>query len=720
MKTLLRTWVLFGSLAVVLTVSGQSDDKALRKLQRQGEGFLRTNEYLRALPVLEAAAELDQSNPTTNGMLVECYVALNRWEAALPRLESLYQDSTQRTQPLVNYYAHALHLAGRLDDAARVYRELLQKIARPGGENRAMIPVIQKRLLEIRRAKELLARPAGELVPEHLGRGINTAFPEFSPAVWDDQTTLYFTTQRPTNYGGVDIDGVFYEDIFQSHYRPDSGWTPGEALGSTLNTRGHDACVNFWVDDTTTYLFLYRQSNNGDLLLAEKTPNGWQTPFPVGDLNSKERETSLSITQDGLHAVFVSNRPGGHGGFDLYSADYDTAQQAWTNITNLGPGINTPFNEESPALTPDGKTLYFASQGHTSMGGYDYFRSHWKNGEWNAPAQLLPPFNSTADENYLVLTKDGRAGYFASNRFGGAGGLDLYRVEFPVSEEPVLAVAPTLASKPTEQPEASEHEPAPSEPVAEVAAIREPIPAPKDTSPPSATPQPEPVPTPSVTKRDSQPLPEKTLAESTGTVRLSGTVYAVDTQESIVAELTVTDLETGTVYGRLISDIPRGAYKLDLPKGREYQLLATAEGYLPKSATINLRRIAGNFYTQDLYLAPTRQRAVGKAEAIFFAYDSDQLDKPAKKALDGIVEWLKKEPTKKMLLLGNTDNTGLPEYNTTLSLRRAEAVQNYLMAKGIDASRLRIEGRASAQPRASNATELGRAQNRRVDLVWEN
>ena len=149
-------------------------------------------------------------------------------------------------------------------------------------------------------------------------------------------------------------------------------------------------------------------------------------------------ETSACFSPDGNTLYFVSDRPGGKGGKDIWMSKKD-AKDKFSEARNLGSTINTPYNEETVFIHPDGRTLYFSSKGHNSMGGYDVFVSHLNEaGIWSEPENLGTPINSPDDDMCFVISASGRFGYLSSARPDGLGGFDIYKLTFLGPEKPLM------------------------------------------------------------------------------------------------------------------------------------------------------------------------------------------------------------------------------------------------------------------------------------------
>ena len=263
----------------------------------------------------------------------------------------------------------------------------------------------------------------------NIGNVINSIYPDYVPLISADESIMIFTSRRKNSTGGLlDANGEYFEDVYIS-YKMDTGWTVPQSISSNINTNTHDACVALSKDGEK--LFIYRTGENltqGDLYSTKFDGKDWTLPEKLGsDINSEEgSEPSASISTDENVLYFSSNRPGGYGEKDLYRV-VKLPNGEWSKAFSLGPVINTPYNEDAPFIHPDGKTLYFSSQGHKNMGEYDIFKTTVdENGVWSEPENLGYPINTVEDDIYFVLSVNGKIGYYSSNRASGCGATDIY------------------------------------------------------------------------------------------------------------------------------------------------------------------------------------------------------------------------------------------------------------------------------------------------------
>lgn len=251
---------------------------------------------------------------------------------------------------------------------------------------------------------------------------INTAANEYFPYLANDQRLLFFSRRA---------DDKDDEDLYYSYYRDEDWVLPGKV--KKINTNKNEGMSTFVRDGRTMFFTVCgRKEVIGGCDIWQADVRGSEVldvePI-VGFPNSEKWESEANVNCDGTLLIFASNRPGGVGGTDLWMSRKIPGTDRWDEPRNLGIKINTPFNEEAPFITNDGKTLYFSSTGHLGLGEQDIFVSWWdeKTDSWNTPINLGPPVNSPHRELGFFLSADGMTGYFASDRPEGYGGMDIYK-----------------------------------------------------------------------------------------------------------------------------------------------------------------------------------------------------------------------------------------------------------------------------------------------------
>lgn len=287
----------------------------------------------------------------------------------------------------------------------------------------------QKLLIDCDFSLQAVRHPV-DFKPVNLGNAINSSADEYLPNVTADESTLIFTRKIGSN-----------EDFYQSK-KVNGQWADATGLSNKINTPEFNEGAQSLTQDGQ-YLFFTgcnRPDGRGrcDIFLSHKNSTDWDKPFNLGEpINTPGWESQPSISADGRTLYFVSLRKGGYGGYDIWKSRL--TDKGWSEPENLGPNINTPYDEQSPFIHPDDQTLYFNSNGWPGLGGKDLFLSRKdQNGKWQKPENLGYPINSGGDENGLTLTANGSYAFFSSNNLKGAGGYDIYTFELPEKLRPTV------------------------------------------------------------------------------------------------------------------------------------------------------------------------------------------------------------------------------------------------------------------------------------------
>lgn len=263
---------------------------------------------------------------------------------------------------------------------------------------------------------------------------LNSPQADYAPVVSPDGETLYFTSHRERDGERGNGEGRIYRSM-----KVENGWSKPVRLD--IGTPGRDVTTVGIIGDEEALLAYQSYRNEGSVWkLSQDDVGGWTQEEKLGfPIDSRHWETSMTERFDGWERIFVSNRPGGQGGRDLYRT-VKLPDGTWSEPLNLGRRINTLGEEESPVLSSDGQTLIFASTGHPGMGGFDLFRcKRLDNGSWSDPEHLGHPLNTPGNEAVLTLDASGSAGYISSTR-GGGDDLNIYKVEFQEDPGEELAV----------------------------------------------------------------------------------------------------------------------------------------------------------------------------------------------------------------------------------------------------------------------------------------
>ncbi|GIV44509.1 MAG: hypothetical protein KatS3mg035_1632 [Bacteroidia bacterium] len=383
-----------------------------------------------ALDIYHEVHKSNQQNAALNTRIGECYLVLKQFEKAKEYLEKAYALNPNEPRETAFYLGQALHRLGEFDRASQMFDEFI-KDNNPKKED-VKDAIFFKQ--QVATAKELMAKPK-DVTISNMGALINSPFEDYGPSISADGKTIIFTSRRPTNKGGaVDInDGKFYEDIYIAEWDDEKN-TFGEAkpIQGRLNTEYHDACLNISPDGK--FIFVYKnvpgETKSGDIYVSKLSGTGkWGAPEPLPkQINSSYFESSASLSADGKWLYFVSERRGGFGNGDIYRSK-KISKTEWGEAENLGPVINTEEDEISVFIHPDGKTLFFSSKGHNTMGGYDIFKSVYENGQWSKPENIGYPINTLGDDLHFVLSADNQTAFYSAIDTKGFGERDIMQID---------------------------------------------------------------------------------------------------------------------------------------------------------------------------------------------------------------------------------------------------------------------------------------------------
>lgn len=543
----------------------------------------------------------------------------------------------------------ALQLNAKWDEAMEEYARHGQIIRLSPDPDRTY-NMVDKHITECRNGKTYMASPVRATVM-NVGTSVNTLGNEYG-ALLDPKGELFFTARRVGATGGKinKVNNNWFEDIYSSRWEA-NGWSVAQPVAEPLNSSRNDATVSLSADGKQ--MILYRdERNGGDLFVSERAGNGWTEPQPLpASVNSPAQESSAWRTADGEWLYFVSSREGGLGGSDIYRSPWDVTVREWGTAENLGPDINTIYDEDGVFMTADGNTLYFASQGHSSIGGYDLFKSELRNGQWSKPENLGWPINSPGDDQFIVLSADGATGYFNSVRPGGSGGDDIYRVEFPIGRQ-VDQTAMLVSA--------------------------------------------------------GQGVP---MSEDEQMLRLIGFIKGLKMMEPLNATVELMSLKDPIFKASFTTDPKTGAFTAEVPAGKDYAVHVSADGYLMHSEYVESTKGQVRMDVDLKALEPGNSEVMRN---ILFEKNSYKLDASSAAELEMLAGFLKGNPELRIEIGGHTDSDVGPIPNQQLSEARAYVVLNWLVAHGITPDRLEAKGYGDSEPAKPNSGDGEKAMNRRT------
>ncbi|MFC2115206.1 hypothetical protein ACFLTU_01935 [Bacteroidota bacterium] len=395
-----------------------------REMFLEAESYFLFEEYIEALPYYEPIHKQYPDNDNISYKMGVCYLndpyrkaeSIGYLEKASQNINLKFKENSfkETKAPLEAFFylGNAYRINAQLDKAIETYKHF-KSLADPELYD---LELVDEQIRACENAKELEKRPV-DLEIQNLGDRINTRFSDVHPVISGDESKIVYIQKQP-----------FYDAVAYCEKMED-GWSFPRILMEELSVDedAYPTALNYEGDE----LILYRSDNFiGDLYTSKLVDGFWTPLVRMNDnINTKywESHACFSITGDTLY--FTSNRKDGYGGLDIYYSIRTDAGD-WGVPVNLGPTINTRYNEESPFLTNDGKTLYFSSYGHYNMGGYDVFYSTvLEDGEWSVPINAGYPINTTDDDVFFVPVRNGTFAYFPRLLDDGYGRTDIYLYE---------------------------------------------------------------------------------------------------------------------------------------------------------------------------------------------------------------------------------------------------------------------------------------------------
>ena len=578
--------------------------------------------------------------------LASIYMGKKSWEKAAVNLEKaitidpLYESRAKYYLGICNWELD------NFEEAAQNFEEFLESYTSNRGTIKDKATVYLK---NSQFAANAIKNPV-PFDPQPLANTINSKAPEYLPSITADGNTLIFTRRIGRQ-----------EDVYESTFE-NGAWQTATSIDN-INTDENEGS-QYISADGQSLVFVKCSDRSGyggcDLYFSEKTNGDWSTPKNMGQpINTKGWESQPSLSADGRLLYFSSNRDGGVGGRDIWLS-YRRKSGNWAKPINLGEVVNTPQDDEAPFYHPDGNTLYFMSNGHPGMGGYDLFVSRRSTeGEWDTVQNLGYPINTKGNEGALFITLDGKTAYFTKD------GLQLEETASVLSKAKRQPDIFTFDLPTSLQPN----------PVTYVKAIV------RDAA----------------TKKRIAKAKIELIELSTGTV-----LSSAQTDEQ----------------GQFLTALPLGNdYAMNINK--EAYLFHSENFALAQSNTIT-EPFQLNIELQSIPIETVT--TIEKAKPIilknvFFETGSAELMSTSLIELDRLKDLLVENPQLKIQINGHTDNVGSEGDNQILSTKRAKAVQDYLIKEGIASNRLKYKGFGESQPIASNDSADGKRTNRRTEFI---
>ena len=479
-------------------------------------------------------------------------------------------------------------------------------------------------------------KSASQYLPRMLSDTVNSFVMQYFPVLTADEQQLFFTRRN-----GITSNDT--EDLVVSTKDARGRWSKPVSVSSNINSPENEGTCTVSADGRQI-IFTSCRGRKGfggcDLFMSEKQGDEWSEPVNLGSgVNSTYWESQPALSADGRVLYFASERKGGRGGKDIY-VSYKNEKGEWSRAEILPSNINTSKDDLSPFIHANGRTLFFASDGRIGFGGYDIYVTERIDNNWTEPKNFGAPVNNFEDQFSLFIAADGKTGYYSHERDRDENTGRIYEIKVPEEQQ---------------------------------------------------------------------------VAHRSNYVK--GIISDGDTGNPIKARIELVDLKKNELISVVSSDSLNGKYLMVLTHGSDYGLFVSAHGYLYKSFNFNYEQ--ANLMEPisiDIELQKAKSGAIVVLNNIFFDYNKFDLKSESVVELEKVVRFLSENPKIKIEISGHTDNQGNEDSNLILSQKRAASVSEYLSQKGIAPNRIKTIGLGSKRPILDNSTDANRQANRRIEF----
>lgn len=644
--------------------------------------------FEKALVEYEKAQAFNPNNSYLNFKIGMCHFYTFKKPESLEFFEKAY-ELNEFVDPDINYFLGVGYQYDMQWDKATEHLKEFKKVLDPMYDKED-ITEVNNRIEQCKNGKILLKNPVEGVTVKNMGSNLNSKYSDYGMVITSDSSKLYFTSRRSNSIDGKldPTDNQFFEDIYTSTLS-NGKWSEAKNAGKNLNMPGHNGVVTFSPDGEKMIIFI-DEDGIGNLYECVKKGDSWGKPKRVaGDINSEFHETSAWYSPDGKKLYFVSERKGRSArapqNKDIFVATLSPGGNKWGRAKALPGTINSDQDEDGVYMHPDGKTLYFSSKGHNSMGGYDVFKSVLQDdGKWSKAENLGYPINSPGNDAFFYMGENKDFAYMSSYRKGGYGEQDLYKVIFGEEEEE--EIVEELVVEEVQEPEEVIEEPI----VEEIAEV-----------------EPEPEPEPIKPKVKVVPVEEKVEAPAVkGEYKFLGLVRDAETRNPVRAEVRIVNSNNETI--EVINSYEKtGIFKSDLADNNGYRVEVSAPDYVTNTQRITKGQLEVNESTDMLFNlqkvgAPSPEyrmaentnpvktnaspevrstpafKATGESDVIYFDVNSSYLRRDAKLKLNNVITQLNSNPSLSIDLGAHTDCRESEHYNQWLSDRRAKRTSDYI------------------------------------------
>jgi len=406
-------------LLVFSSISFAQSSINVNKLAKQGEKLIEKEDWLSAYQIFDSIVKSGDPNPYFKFKQGECGLHLTtKKQETIAILEKAWKESPS-DHIILYYLGRAYHHDYQFEKAGSCFDKYL---AYHDDDQLHIKEAEHYRRYSLNGSKLLKKKNKVEI--KNIGSPINTKDDEYVPVLTADENQLFFTYKGERSVGGKQNEkfksdekkGSYYEDIYCSKKLANNTWSNPTGIEKDINTKYNDACIALSPDGQELYTFHSDEKNEGDIHKCILKGDIWSEPQPLNkNINTEAWEGSCSVSADGRLFFFSSERPDGYGKKDIYVSAKQTNGE-WGPAKNLGAMINSEDDEDDPFISTDGTMLFFSSNGHKSIGGFDVMYSLYKDAKWQDAQNMGLPLNTTDDDRYFVLNAKGDMGFFSSNR----------------------------------------------------------------------------------------------------------------------------------------------------------------------------------------------------------------------------------------------------------------------------------------------------------------
>ncbi len=727
-----------------------SQQRGNRKLEKEAAGLITVEDYISACPIVHYLDSIKYSSKNFayyNGL---CVFHTENKAGSLPYFIEARKNGVN-AHDLPFYLGRSFHFSLQFDSATFYYKYYLSTLDTVH-HHKHLIPRLKdvNRYLENCENGKVLIKDSLEVRIEHLSSVVNSPYPDYSPVISADESVLFFTSRRPNSTGGeIADDNKYYEDIYMSLKDSSGNWLPPVQLGDTINSPGHDACIGLSGDGQKLYIYRAWKHGDasGDLYVSKLDGNNWRKPQKLtGEINTSSWETSISISADEKEIYFASDRKGGYGKNDLYVIKKNEKGK-YSHPQNLGPTINTPYDDDSPLIHTDGETLFFSSKGHDGMGGFDVFVSNYnpKDSAWTKPVNIGYPISTPGDDIYFSYTADGSKGYFSSFRADSYGENDLYIIHRPEDSaslvvfkgyikdketDKAIAATITLSNPETGKIENIFNSNALSGKYVVVLAFGRTYQVTIESEGYMYKSETLHIPDKKanvfqyvrnffldlIKKPSDMLVVSKKDSLSSDSLSFEHKKYLKKTRKKTIPQL------EGEKYHVHSMDYNRATFSKELinDPSKELSILGEDTSFVIRNSVLYNKAYflaeSDNLFTMNISMDKLEAGAHFVLRNIHFDFDKATLRNSSQQELERLYGLLVKNRSIRLEIAGHTDNKGTIEYNIELSMNRAKAVVEFLVQKGIETNRLHANGYGETEPITTNTSAIGRQFNRRTEF----